>query len=162
MSLPKARGCFHNSWMPTHREVQILPYTPQQLFALVADVERYPEFLPWCRAARILERSEGEMLAELIIAFKGFSESYVSRVRLTPPGVGEGVIDVSMVRGPFQHLVNHWSFKPEGTGTRLEFFVDFRFRSRILEGLIGGLFTRATEKMVAAFQKRARELFGNS
>jgi coenzyme Q-binding protein COQ10 len=146
--------------MPTHHETQILPYTPQQLYALVADIERYPDFLPWCRAARILEWKGNVQLAELIISFKGLTESYVSRVALTPPENGEGSIDVQLVRGPFQHLANHWKFVAHESGTALDFFVDFRFKSRILEGLIGGLFERATVKMVNAFKARAEELYG--
>lgn len=143
--------------MPTLTDHQRSPYTPRQLFALVADVERYPEFLPWCRAARILEHKEGELLAELVISFKGFTESYTSRVVLTPPAA----IDVTMTRGPFEHLVNRWRFTPEGQGgTAIEFFLDFKFRSRLLEALIGGLFEKATRKMAAAFTARADALYG--
>lgn len=141
--------------MPIHTEQQFSPYSPQQLFDLVADVEKYPEFLPWCRAARILERKDGEFLGELVISFAHFSESYVSRVVLDPP---HG-IEVTMVRGPFEHLSNSWKFTPENGGTRIDFSLDFKFRSRVLEKLIGGLFSKATAKMVSAFKARADVLY---
>ncbi len=144
--------------MHSHRETQHSPYTPEQLFALVSDVERYPEFIPWCRAARILERGEGQFLGELMISFANISESYVSRVTLTP----HSAIDVSLVRGPFKKLSNHWRFtaKPGG-GTQIDFSLEFEFRSRLLETLIGALFSRATAKMVAAFSTRADALYGS-
>lgn len=150
--------------MPSLTQTEILPYTPEQLFALVSDVARYPEFLPWCRAARILERGQGSFLAELVITFKGMTEQYTSRVSLTEPTPetgGEGRIDVELVRGPFHHLVNRWHFQPQGEGAcTVEFFLDFRFKSRMLEKLIGGMFERASARMVEAFTLRAGELYG--
>jgi len=141
--------------MPRHSETQFLPYSPQQLFDLVADVEKYPQFLPWCRAARVVERGEGEFLGELVISFAHMSESYVSRVVLSP----YEKISVTMVRGPFEHLVNEWKFTPENGGTRIDFMLDFKFRSRMLEKLMGSLFTKATNKMVDAFKTRAEALY---
>lgn len=142
--------------MPTHTEQQLSPYTPEQIFDLVADVERYPEFLPWCRAGRVLERGEGWMLAELVISFAHLTERYTSRVTLQRPDA----IDVVMVKGPFSCLENRWRFAPEGRGTRIDFFLDFAFRSKLLEKLIGGLFGKAAEKMVEAFKTRADQLYG--
>lgn len=142
--------------MPAHSEQQILPYTQEQLFDLVADIERYPEFLPWCRAARVLERGDNELLGELVISFSHMSESYVSRVTLARPHS----IDVAMVRGPFEYLTNRWRFTPlDGGKTQVDFYLDFKFRSRILEKLIGGLFAKATNKMVEAFRGRAESLY---
>jgi len=149
--------------MPSHTERQILPYNPQQMFDLVADVEHYPDFLPWCSNARILERRERELLAELTISFKHFSESYVSRVIFKRPEneSSEGSLDVNMVKGPFERLVNHWQFNPrDGGGCEVDFSLDFKFRSLILEKLIGALFGKATEKMVSAFRSRADTLYG--
>ncbi len=147
--------------MPVHNETQILPYTPAQLFDLVADIERYPEFLPWCRAARVLERTDDGMLAELVIAFNHLSERYTSRVTLSRPNAGgEGSIDVALVKGPFERLSNRWQFIPQGDGCELRFALDFAFRSRILEKLIGAVFTKATAKMVTAFRERAQALYG--
>ncbi len=142
--------------MPAHSETKTLPYTPQQLFDVVADVARYSEFLPWCRASRIIDRKDSEFLAELIIHYKGLSESYTSHVRLTP----HSAIDVVMVKGPLEYLTNSWHFTPSEGGTRVDFMLDFKFRSRLLEKLMGGFFTRASEKMVAAFKERAETRYG--
>jgi len=143
--------------MPSHSEQQFSPYSPNQLFDMVADVEKYPEFLPWCRAARILERKDNEFLGELIISFAHITESYTSKVVLNPEA---GIIDVVMVKGPFEHLTNHWKFIPKDGGTNIDFALDFKFRSKILEKLIGGLFGKATAKMVDAFKARADALYG--
>lgn len=147
--------------MPTHSETRILPYSPQQLFGLVVDVEKYPEFLPWCRAARIVSRTEDAFVGELIISFSHLTERYTSRVTPTP-ATAENVatIEVALVSGPFKHLSNHWRFAPHPDGTELSFAVDFAFKSALLDKLIGGVFTRATEKMVAAFTTRAQALYG--
>ena len=133
--------------MPAHNESKILPYTPQQLFDLVADVARYPEFLPWCKAARISEQAADSFLGELVIHYKGLSESYTSRVTLSP----YHAIDVMMEKGPFEYLTNNWRFTPEGEGTRIDFALDFKFRSKMLDMMMGGFFLKATEKMMAAF-----------
>lgn len=133
------------------------PYSPQQIFDLIADVACYPEFLPWCKAARITQWQETGFLAELVIVFKGFTEKYTSRVTLHPQ---EYKIEVDMVKGPFHHLDNHWELKPlPDGGTLICLDLDFRFKSRILENLIGGLFQRASEKMVSAFRTRADVLY---
>ncbi len=147
--------------MPTHTETRLLPYTPEQMFALVADVQHYPEFLPWCRAARILERGNGYFTAELIISFMHITERYSSRVVATPATAdSEARVDVSLVSGPFHHLENHWRFVPHMQGCELHFDVDFAFKSKLLDTMIGSVFARATEKMVAAFTARAETLYG--
>jgi coenzyme Q-binding protein COQ10 len=147
--------------MHAHSETHVLPYSPEQLFGLVADIEKYPEFLPWCRAARIIERHEGYFLGELIVSFSHLTERYTSRVEPRAPHGGlEGRIDVTLVSGPFHHLENHWRFVPHPQGTELHFAVDFAFKSKWLDALIGKMFTRASEKMVAAFTARAEALYG--
>jgi coenzyme Q-binding protein COQ10 len=143
--------------VPTHAEQRVLPYTPEQLFALVADVERYPEFLPWCVGARIRERQPHLIVADLIIGFRVFRERFTSRVALDPPRR----IDVSYTEGPFRYLDNHWTFGPVPGGCRLDFFVDFEFKSRILQRVIELLFHEAVRRMVAAFEARARDLYGS-
>jgi coenzyme Q-binding protein COQ10 len=143
--------------MPTHAEQRVLPYTPEQLFALVADVERYPEFLPWCVGARIRERQPQLIIADLIIGFRVFRERFTSRVALTPPRR----IDVTYTEGPFRYLDNHWTFDPAPGGCRLDFFVDFEFKSRILQRVIELLFHEAVRRMVAAFEARAQHLYGS-
>jgi coenzyme Q-binding protein COQ10 len=147
--------------MPHYAETRILPYSPEQLFALVADVEHYPQFLPWCRAVRVLERKLDHFIAEMIITFSHITERYASKVTpVAPTAKNPGRIDVALVSGPFNYLINHWEFHPHPQGTELQFAVDFEFKSKLLNTLIGGMFTRASEKMVAAFTKRAEALYG--
>lgn len=143
--------------MPTHAEKRHLPYRPEQLYELVARVDRYPEFLPWCKAARIT-RQEGDVFyADLVVAFKVFRERFTSKVHLFP----RTGIDVEYINGPFRYLNNHWRFEPAPDGgCILDFYVDFEFRSRILQNLIGLLFNEAVTRMVGAFESRARELYG--
>lgn len=145
--------------MPHYAETRMLPYSPRQMFDLVVDIEHYPSFLPWCRAARILSRDDKGFLGELVISFSHITERYTSRVIPQPPIDGEGAIVVELVSGPFKHLTNHWRFVPHADGTELHFAVDFEFKSRLLNSLIGGMFTRASEKMVAAFLQRAQILY---
>lgn len=143
--------------MPTHAERRVLPYSPQQLFDLVAGIESYPEFLPWCVGARIRKREGNVLLADMIIGFKMFRERFTSRVVLDPPGR----IDVSYTEGPFRHLTNHWLFLPHGDGeTLIDFYVDFEFRSRVLKAAIGVLFNEAVRRMIGAFESRAAALYG--
>jgi coenzyme Q-binding protein COQ10 len=143
--------------MPTHAEKKVRPYTPEQLFDLVADVERYPEFLPWAVAARIRSREGNLVTADLVIGFKMFRERFTSRVVLDRARR----IDVSYTEGPFKYLDNHWLFEPmQGGGTCIDFFVDFEFRSAILQRLIGMLFNEAVRRMVHAFEMRAKQLYG--
>ncbi|MDR3515283.1 MAG: type II toxin-antitoxin system RatA family toxin [Azospirillaceae bacterium] len=143
--------------MPTHAEKRLLPYTPDQMYALVADIEKYPEFLPWCLAARIRRREENNIVADLIIGFKMVRERFTSKVIL-----GDHRIDVSYTEGPFQYLNNHWIFDPAPEGCRVDFFVDFEFRSKILQKIMGVLFGEAVRRMVAAFEGRALALYGPS
>lgn len=142
--------------MPMHAEKRFLPYTREQLFDLVADVQKYPEFLPWAVGARIRERKDDEILADLVIGFKMFRERFTSRVKLVRPDR----IDVSYAEGPFHYLNNHWIFEEAEGGTLIDFCVDFEFRSKILQSMIGALFNEAVKRMVAAFESRARELYG--
>jgi len=142
--------------MPTHAEKRILPYTPKQLFDLVADVGRYPEFLPWAVAARVTKRQGNVIHADLVIGFKMIREKFSSRVTLTQPDR----IDVAYLDGPFKYLNNHWLFLPHEDGCLIDFYVDFEFRSRVLQKLIGALFNEAVKRMVAAFEARAGDLYG--
>jgi coenzyme Q-binding protein COQ10 len=147
--------------MPSYNETCILPYTPEQLFGLVSDVEQYPKFLPWCRAARIIERGDGYFVGELIVSFHHITERYSSRVEPTRPTANtSGKIEVSLVQGPFTHLNNHWEFLPHPQGAEIRFAVEFQFKSKLLDKLIGGMFTRASEKMIGAFTARAQALYG--
>ncbi len=143
--------------MPTHAEERRLPFSQQQLFELVADVERYPEFLPWCTACRVTKR-EGQLIeADLLVGFRMVRERFTSRVTLSAPDR----IDVAYLDGPFRYLNNHWIFKPTEDGCVIDFYIDFEFRSRILQRLIGPLFNEAVRRMVSAFDSRARVLYGS-
>ncbi|WP_119458672.1 type II toxin-antitoxin system RatA family toxin [Rhodospirillaceae bacterium SYSU D60014] len=144
--------------MPTHAEQRLLPYKPEDLFNLVADVESYPEFLPWCLAARVRKREGDTVEADLVIGFKMVRERFTSRVHLNRP---EMRIDVAYTKGPFRYLNNHWKFDPgPDGGCLLDFYVDFEFRSALLQKIIGTLFNEAVRRMVAAFEARARQLYG--
>ncbi|MHA1598365.1 MAG: type II toxin-antitoxin system RatA family toxin [Alphaproteobacteria bacterium] len=143
--------------MPTHAEIKTLPFSPEQMFDLVADVNSYPDFLPWCVATRIRSSSDTEMVADMVIGFKLLREKFTSHVNLNRPRR----IDVEYKNGPFKYLENHWIFEEaEGGGCRVDFHVDFEFRSRLLEKAIGKVFTEAVHRMVAAFEKRAGTLYG--
>ena len=145
--------------MPRHSETKHLPYTPDQLFELVADVRRYDEFLPWVTAVRVRSSSETEMVADLIVGFGAFKERFTSKVRKERPDR----ILVEYVEGPLRYLKNEWRFNaaPQG-GTDLHFCVDFAFRSRLFENLAGAMFDRALRKMTGAFEERAAALYGSS
>lgn len=144
--------------MPTHAEKRELPYSSGQLFDLVADIERYPEFLPWCVAARIRSRETDMVVADLVIGFKMIRERFTSRVKLDRPNLR---IDVAYTDGPFRYLNNHWVFESLPNGhCRIDFYVDFEFRSLMLQKIIGVLFNEAVRRMVQAFETRAARLYG--
>ena len=142
--------------MPTHAERQVVPYRADQLFDLVANVDRYPEFLPWCIGARVRTRTERELLADLTIGFGPFRETFTSRVTLNRPLR----IRVRYENGPFRYLNNQWDFAPHQQGCEVGFVVDFEFRSRILQAAIGVVFNEAVRRMVGAFRKRAHDVYG--
>tara|TARA_R110001606_G_scaffold371477_1_gene528268 strand:+ start:133 stop:552 length:420 start_codon:yes stop_codon:yes gene_type:complete len=128
------------------------------MFDLVADVAKYPEFLPWCVASRIRTRSEVLLVADLVIGFKAIRESFTSRVSLDRRNL---VIQVEYQDGPFKYLNNYWKFyKSEDGACILDFYVDFEFKSRILQKAIELLFGEAVRRMVGAFEKRAAALYG--
>ena len=142
--------------MPTYAERRHLPYSSQQLYDLVADVESYPKFLPWCVAARNREKRGDVLISELVIGFKMLRERFTSQVTLKA-----GRIDVAYREGPFKYLTNHWIFEAQPDGsTIIDFNVDFEFRSKMLQSIMGALFNEAVRVMVGAFEKRAKQLYG--
>ena len=142
--------------MPTHAEKKYLPYAPEQLFDLVADVEKYGEFLPWCVACRITKQEGDTIEADLIIGYKLFREQFKSRVVLDRPNH----IRVDYLDGPLKSLSNEWKFIPDGEGACIiDFYVDFEFQNPMLQGLVNMFFDKAVNKMVSAFEKRAAELY---
>ncbi len=143
--------------MAKHAERRLLPYTQQQLFDLVADIEKYPEFLPWCIGSRIRSKHGNEIVADLMIGFKIYRERFTSRVLLSAPDR----ITVTYSEGPFRYLENVWRFEPTADGGCIvDFYVDFEFKSKMLQRLIEMLFSEAVRRMVAAFEGRARTLYG--
>jgi coenzyme Q-binding protein COQ10 len=143
--------------MPRHNETRHLPYTPEQMFDLVADVQRYEEFLPWVSAIRIRSDSETEMVADMIVGFKGLRESFTSKVNKKRPEE----IHVDYVDGPLKQLLNHWRFRPDGKGGVLvDFEVAFEFKNKLFEMLAGQMFDSALRKMIGAFEARAAALYG--
>jgi coenzyme Q-binding protein COQ10 len=144
--------------MPRHTETRNMPYTPEQMFDLVADVKRYPEFLPWVAATRIRSDSENLMVADLVVGFKSIKETFASRVTKQRPHS----LTVDYLEGPLKYLHNSWSFEPDGKGgSKIGFCVDFAFKSRIFEALAGQMFDRALRRMIGAFEDRARALYGS-
>lgn len=143
--------------MPKHTEKRVLPYTPEQMYALVADVEKYPQFLPWCVGVRIVSDGAEQITADLLIGFKMFRERFRSKVDLEP---STPRIDVAYVEGPMKYLENRWVFNDHEKGCEIDFMVDFEFRSRLLRKAIEPLFSEAVRRMVAAFEKRADALYG--
>jgi coenzyme Q-binding protein COQ10 len=125
------------------------------LYDLVADVERYPEFLPWCMGCRITGRRENVITADLVIGFRLIRERFTSRVTFNP----YDRIDVEYTSGPLRYLNNHWIFEPAPGGTVIDFYVDFEFRSRLFQKVAGVVFNEAVRRMVAAFESRARKLY---
>jgi coenzyme Q-binding protein COQ10 len=146
--------------MTTHSETRVLPYSAAQMYALVADVARYPEFLPWTAAARIRSVTDmGDhrvMLADLVISFKVFRETFGSRVTLWPDLYR---IDTSYIDGPFKHMESRWNFADAPGGCTVSFNVDFEFRNRLLQGAAGLFFNEAMTRIVGAFEKRAGQLY---
>ncbi len=145
--------------MPTHAEKRLLPHSPEQMFGLVIDIERYPEFLPWCVATRVRKREGDNSTSDMIIGFKVVREKFTTQVIANRPGR----IDVSYSKGPFKYLNNHWLFEPHGDGECLiDFYIDFEFRSSLFQKAIGGVFNEAVQHMISAFEKRADDLYGKS
>jgi coenzyme Q-binding protein COQ10 len=142
--------------MPRHTEKRFLPYTPEQLFDLVADVGSYQHFLPWVAATRIREDNETEMVADLVVGFKALKETFTSRVKKKRPHQ----IEIDYIEGPLKHLNNQWKFRAVPGGSEVDFCVDFAFRNRLFEAIAGQMFDRALRRMIGAFEARAAVLYG--
>jgi coenzyme Q-binding protein COQ10 len=146
-----------------HAVVRSSPYTPDELFAMVGDVARYPEFVPWITAMRLWnERQVDEGIstvdAEATVGFSFLKERFSTRVRRD---VVAKEITVKLIRGPFHHLLNRWRFSQQGSGTKIEFEIDFAFKSRLLETLLAANFQRAVDSLMHCFDQRAEALYGD-
>ena len=142
--------------MTVHAEKRVVRHSPEQLYALVADVRSYQQFLPWCLAARIRHQDEVSLAADLIIGFRMFREKFTSYVDLDAEALE---INVRYAEGPFRYLTNKWRFLPHEEGCEIDFYVDFEFNSRLLQSVIETLFTEAVRRMVQAFETRAGALY---
>ena len=152
---PRAR----RSWrVPKHSETRHLPYTPEQMYEMVADVKSYPQFLPWVSAMRVRSDTPTETLADMIVGFKGLRETFTSRVKKSYPDT----IMVDYIDGPLKYLRNEWRFRREDGGCAVDFSVDFAFKNRMFEMLAGQVFGQALRKMIGAFEERAAVLYGAS
>jgi len=144
--------------VPRHNETRHLPYTREQMYDLVADVGRYPEFLPWVSAMRVRQDGATETLADMIVGFKGLRETFTSKIDKVRPES----IHVEYIDGPLKYLHNDWHFRAEGDGCAVDFSVDFAFKNRVFEMLAGQVFGQALRKMIGAFETRAADLYGKS
>lgn len=144
--------------MQSHREHKLLPYTASQLFDMVADVGSYPQFIPWCQGARVQETKPKLIVADLQIGFGPFQESFTSHVELDRPRE----VIVRSVSGPLEHLSNRWTFASIPDATRIDFAVDFQFKSHLLDHVAGAMFHEASVRMMDAFETRAHALYGTN
>ncbi len=152
--------------MPAFRNQRRVRHSAAEMFALVADVERYPEFVPLCRALKVRRREQSAagletLIADMEIGYKAIRERFTSRVALDPAGMK---IRVEYVDGPFSQLENIWNFRdaPEGGGSTVEFYIAYEFRSRLLAAVMGSMFDAAFHKFSAAFEARADEIHGRA
>ncbi len=141
--------------MISHRETRIVPYPAELMYAVVSDVEKYPEFLPWVVALRVLARDENRLTAEMAVGYGALRERYTSDVVLDPAALR---VDVAQTKGPFKILENHWRFTPSGEGCEIEFSILFEFRSRLLHSVAGAKFEKVMLKLADAFEARAKTL----
>ncbi|AHC73630.1 Oligoketide cyclase/lipid transport protein [Candidatus Endolissoclinum faulkneri L5] len=145
--------------MPLHSEKRVVYYLPEQMYALVADVESYPDFLPWCAGARINKRYDNIFFADLMIGYKLFREKFTSKVGLYPQ---ENRIEVTYTDGPFLYLKNYWGFHKHGDYCLIDFYLDFEFKNIVIQRMMRLFFNEAVRRMVQAFEDRAESLYGAS
>jgi len=139
----------------SHTETRSVPYPAELMYTVVSDVERYPEFLPWVVALRVLSRRDNGMTAEMAVGYGALRERYTSDIKLDP---AIHRIDVAQIKGPFKTLENHWQFTPNGEGCEVTFSILFEFKSRLLHSVAGAKFEKVMLKMADAFEERARTL----
>ena len=149
--------------MPTFETTRRVPYTAEQMFAVVADVERYPEFVPLCEQLVVKTREVGSthttLTASMSVGYHAIRETFTSRVTLRPE---RKEIDVAKIDGPFARLTNRWRFRDVPGGSEIHFHIDYAFASRVLSLLMGAVFDKAVRKYTEAFEARARTLYGTS
>ena len=146
--------------MPALKQIKTLPYSAQKIYELVMDIEKYPEFLPWCKQAKFIQEfSKQNLHADLLINFKSFFEKYRSNVSHGKSGLNAYFVDVVAIEGPFKKLVNQWQFRDLENGEcEVKFFIEFEFNSILLTKMLSPIFKKAAEKMMAAFEERAGKI----
>ncbi|MDH4990286.1 type II toxin-antitoxin system RatA family toxin [Aquamicrobium lusatiense] len=149
--------------MPKFEATRQVSHSPDEMFALVADVERYPEFLPLCEALTVQSRRERDgktlLVASMSVGYKAIRETFITQVLLKPQ---ERAIDVKYIDGPFKYLSNVWEFEEHEAGCLVRFFIDYEFKSRLLSAVMGTMFDRAFRMFAEAFEKRADAIYGRS
>ena len=147
--------------MPSFEMTRRVPFTAEQMFAVVADVERYPEFLPLCEGLTVRSReaqgSESVLIATMTVGYRSIAESFTSRVTLKPDG---NEILVAYLDGPFTHLDNRWRFQDVPGGSEIHFYIDYAFASRMLAVVMRAVFDKAVRRYTQAFEERARTVYG--
>ena len=148
--------------MPKFETNRRVAHEPEKMFALVADIEKYPDFLPLCEALTVRSRKEKDgrtlLVADMTVGYKAIRETFTSQVLLNP---SEKSIDVKYLDGPFRYLTNEWRFEAaEGGGSNVCFYIDYEFKSRILGAVMGAMFDRGFRMFASAFEKRADAIYG--
>ncbi len=143
--------------MHSFKETRLMKHDADLISMIIMDIEKYPDFLPWCSSAVILSKNDNLITAKLGVNFKGFSESYISRVS-KEQNLDHCLIIAEAISGPFRYLKNSWYIKQLENGSEINFSIDFEFKSTILDMVIGGIFSVATKKMIVAFEDRANKL----
>ena len=141
--------------MISHHETRIVPYPADLMYAVVSDVEKYPQFLPWVVGLRVLSRRQSGLTAEMAVGYGALRERYTSDVLLDPLARR---IDVTQTKGPFKTLANHWRFTPNGQGCEIDFSIEFAFKNRLLHSVAGAKFEKVMLKMADAFEARAKTI----
>lgn len=145
--------------MPKIRVSETLPFTCQEMYDVVVDVESYPQFLPWCSHSRVWDKKDDQFVAELTVSFKGVREKFQTLDEIVP----NRKVTITLKSGPFRHLISTWEFRPlEGSRTKVDFFIDFKFSNRMKEMLMGPVFTQISKQMIQAFKRRAMTLYRNN
>lgn len=149
--------------MPKFENHRPVRHSAEDMYALVADIERYPQFLPLCEALAIRSRKERDgktlLIADMTVGYKAIRETFTTQVLLNP---AERAIDVKYVEGPFKYLDNRWRFEPTATGSTVHFFIDYEFKSMILGALMGSMFDRAFRMFAEAFEARADQIYATT
>lgn len=142
--------------MPHHKEQRFLPFSAMQMYNLVVDVRKYPEFLPWVIAMRVRSENDAETIADMVVGFKQLREQFTSRV-IKQSGHR---VEIDYLDGPLKELHNIWLFNDTDGGCIIDFEVQFSFKNRVFQALAGQFFDAALRKMIAAFESRAQQLYG--